>query len=1070
MIREAAFKTRRCFPVFCLLCAFFVVFANKAQAEHVLLAAVEEALEPIKVHDKNDILFRHLSVSQGLSQTRVSQILQDDEGYIWFGSQHGVSRYDGYAFRTFRHERANPGSLSGTFIYSLFKDKKGTIWVGSDQYLDAFDSGTELFRHYVIDPSSPTVIHISEGAEGKLWLSTSQGLFALDPESGDVTRYGHDPLDPNGLSSSDIKSTGFDRHGVFWVASGFGLEALDPATGKVSRRIPLRQEVREFGFHEDSHGTFWIYYGAGNGLAIYDRTTNVVRRLAYDEASSETSLSGVYSLIETSGGDIWLATMGSGLLKLNRGSFTFDRYLHNPSDQRSLAANRAIALREDREGNIWVGLHSAAPNMFPSERAPFERLWPLPKLPNKLGESLVNTILEDQEGYVWFGASGALNRLGPDRALTVHTPLGRDTPVEILTLLEGGDGKLWIGTLGAGLLAYDRETGEIASFRSEPGNDESISSDIVTRIYPAGESSFWISTWNGLNRFDIKSSKFQRYFRTNPAHSAFFSIASDLEGHLWLGSTKGLARFSTSTGHFETYINEPMNELSLSNNTVNSVIVDSEQVVWVGTQNGLNRIKPPYDRVESFFDIDGLPGNVVSCILEDEAGHLWMSTNKGVARLNPRDLSFSNFTTQDGLPGEDLTGWNACARSTNGSMYFAGFSGATVHRHTVPLSAKPAPNVVFSDISAGGRQIPTPRGNSAIAIDHSSDLRVTFAALSFLDPPSTRYRYRLNGLDADWHTVSSEGRTINYAHLPAGAYQLVVQAAVQRGSWTDEGALLNIVVHPPWWRSWWFVVLASLALVSAFALAFRARSAQLRNEYNIRLAERVGERSRVARELHDTLLQSFQGLSFQMQAMRHLLPSKPAQAISLLDSILDRSDQAISEGRDAIQALREAPPNVEIVKELRDEGERLARSISERLRPEFAVVALGDPSTLDEVELLELYRICQEAIRNAFRHSGATRIDCRLSITPGRTVAVVQDNGQGFERGGAVKSHFGLKGMEERARKIGATIAIETARGIGTRVSVTLKRNSWTIHTLRKRLRDLHPRMGPADTLGGPYE
>lgn len=1026
----------------------------------VIVADVDPEIVSIPVEDGNDIRFRRLSLSQGLSQTRVSHIVQDNDGYLWFGTQHGVNRYDGYGFRVFKKEQGQPGSLSGIYIYSLFKDRSGTIWVGSDQFLDAFDKTTETFRHYSIDPANPTVIHISEDRQGNLWLSTGRGLYQLDPKSGKSVRYAHDPTDPTSLSSDDVKSSGEDKEGTFWVANSAGLEAFDRATGKVTTRIPLREEVREFSFHEDRHGIFWVIYGSGNGLGVYDRKTNRFVRYAFEGRDGDKSLTGVYAILETTDGDIWLATMGSGLLRFDRDNFRFVRYRNDPNDPHSLAENRVIALFEDAEGNIWTGLHATPPNSFPKDPLPFQTLWPSPGHVDKLGEALVNTIYEDRSGAIWLGAGGALNRLDPKtRTVDVFTPSGPNASIEVLAIAEDAEGTLWIGSLGGGLYAFDPKTRQFRAYRYGAGNPQGISSDIVTRILVGKSGELWLTTWNGINRFDPATGHFTTY-KKDPTASAepYFSIVEDEKGFFWLGTTAGLVKFDPRNAAFTVYKHGDDDPQSLSNNVVNSIYSPGDGTVWLGTQNGLNRLHVDSGKFDVFFEHDGLAGNAVSCLLGGNDGQLWMSTNRGISRMNVNQSSFDSYSTADGLPGNDLTGWNACNSGRSGKMYFGGFAGATVNNAGALGHDDFVPPVVFTDLQVGTPPNAAPpdftRGSGdqpgAVTLPYNDrDMTVSFSALSYRSPETTRYRYKLMGFDNEWHAATSDQRSISYAALPAGTFTLRVQAATTRGNWNMPGASLQIVVLPPWWQSWWARLAVIGILLAGLVSLYRYRVAKVAAQYSIRLEERISERNRLARDLHDTLLQSFQGLIYRLQAVRHSLPHQPAAAAAMLDVVLDKGDEAIIEGRNAVQALRDSThADFDIVAAVRSEAEELAK-LNPSNAASFKFNVYGQPFDLDPKVRDDVYRIILEALRNAFRHAGASSIDCEFIFTDADLRIQVRDDGSGIRSSagedGTSTKRWGLAGMKERAEKIGAHLLIESHSGKGTKIELVVKgsRGGW---------------------------
>lgn len=1035
------------------------LFAQQNQVSSTeKLVTMSPDASTVAINLKSDIQFRKLALSQGLSQTRVGQIVQDDEGYIWLGSQHGVNRYDGYNFRVFKHDRDDPGSLSGVYIYSLFKDRSGTIWIGSDQLLDAFDNRTGTFRHYVLDSSTPTVLQISEDRNGFLWLSTSQGLYRLKPESGEIRKFGHVGGDPDSLSTDDVKSTGEDRDGTFWVATGNGLEAFNPETGKVSLRIPLHVEAREFGFLQDSHGLFWLYYGTGNGLALYDKATNTAKRISFKTA--DDNLSGIYNIIEAKNGDLWFATMGAGLLKFDRGNFSFDQYVNDPTDPQSLAENRVIQVYEDRQGNIWTGLHASPPNVFTRTELPFHKVWPFPGHVNKLGETFVNAVFEDRAGDVWLGAGGALNRIDKNGSLKVFDLAGPGKSVEILSIVQDKAGLLWVGTIGSGLYSLNPDTAEVDSYRYDKSRPNWITSDVVTRIYIDPSGMLWLSTWNGLNRFDPAKREFRAYRADGSSNRAFFSIVPDDAGNLWIASLVGLVRFEISSGIFTEFKHDPTDPDSLSNNTVNNVFRDHTGAFWLATHNGLNRFHPETGKFEAFFERDGLAGSAISCIREDAAGLLWMSTNHGISSMDTATLEFKNYTGADGLPGDDMGGWHACSTGTGGKLYFAGFPGAAVTNPAYIERKETEASLVFTDVKIGDRSAlsPTQRQANAYDLAHDENMAVTFSALDFSNPDGVKYRYKLEGLDSDWHILPRASRTINFAALPPGTFTLLVESAAERGSWSSPSVSLSINVASPWWRTWWFYALAVLLALVAASVVYRIRMLQLASLYNMRLEERVGERVRVARDLHDTLLQSFQGLTYRLEAVRNLLPGNPDKAAELLNVVLLKSDDALVEGRETIQSLRD-PNNVKgsLIDAVRSDAEKLALSQNSGRRVDFSLTVEGVVEKFPTLVRAELRQICREALRNAFTHSQGSKIECIFRYERDLMFLTVKDNGTGIVRdknlqGGAVR--YGLPGIRERAERIDAAIRVESFDGLGTKVELSISTSPAKLAATVKRYTD----------------
>ena len=520
-----------------------------------------------------------------------------------------------------------------------------------------------------------------------------------------------------------------------------------------------------------------------------------------------------------------------------------------------------IALCEDREGNIWAGLHAREPNFFASRTSSFEPLLREGGKPNAFGESLVTSIHEDHQGALWVGTGGAFTRI--DRRTGRHTsyPLpGKGFNNDAIAITEDHSGVIWVGTVGQGLNRFDRRTGRFKTYRHDPTDPSSLSNDIVMRLFIDHTGTMWLATWDGLNRFDPLTQHFVVYkHEVQNRKEYYYDVAEDQSGQLWLGGNSGLHRFDPQTGHFTSYEHRIDDSKSLSDNRVISVLVDRSGTVWAATEDGLDKLDREKGTFTSYYEKDGLPSNAVSCILEDRLGKLWMSTNRGLSRLDPLTTTFKNYSTADGLPGMDLTGWGTCFKSPSGEMFFGGFSGATTFRPDRIVDSLEVPPIVFTDFRLSGRSAEI-GGNSplkksitythTLALSHNqNNFSLEFAALTF-SSMSTRYRYKLDGLDPGWNETGSDQRTVNYTALPAGAYTFRVQIATGQGGWSEPGASLGIKVLPPWWSTSWFrASYISLILISVWS-AYRYRLVQIAKHFNVRLEDRLAERTRIARELH----------------------------------------------------------------------------------------------------------------------------------------------------------------------------------------------------------------------------
>jgi ligand-binding sensor domain-containing protein len=333
-------------------------------ADLVTTVTVDPDIHRLPVRDADDIRFVRLKRAQGLSSQRVTSIAQDHHGFLWFGTDRGVDRYDGYRFRVFTGQPDNRVSPLYIAESTLFVDRSGTLWVGSMYGLARYDPDSESFVPFRLARDSDfesAVRHISQDRAGTLWISTERGLYRVDPTSGKTTHYTHRAADGTSLSSDDIRSSGEDREGTLWVATSEGLDDFDREHGRVTLHVALT-ETRDFGFYEDREGVFWVRYASGNGLAILDRATRHLTRYSFGRGNLPSHpLTGVSSMLEDLQGTLWIGTFSDGLLKYDRAHQRFIRYRSDPKNAESLTENRITTLLEDREKNIWVGFGATEP-------------------------------------------------------------------------------------------------------------------------------------------------------------------------------------------------------------------------------------------------------------------------------------------------------------------------------------------------------------------------------------------------------------------------------------------------------------------------------------------------------------------------------------------------------------------------------------------------------------------------------------------------------------------------------------------------------------------------------------
>ena len=814
--------------------------------------------------------FRHITADDGLSNNTVRGIVQDRLGFLWFGTEDGLNRYDGYSFTAYRHLPQDPGTIGDDFIWALSLAPDGGIWIGTNVGgLSRCDPATRRFRVWAHDPARPgslsdnNVRSVCAAPDGTVWAGTQAGgLNRLDPATGSCRVYRHHPGIPGSLAHDTVLALCVDRSGTLWAGTNNGLDRWDPAHGGFVHFQPDPADPGSLSHPvvmailEDDAGALWV--GTEGGLNRLDRASGRFTRFRHDPRDpGSLPHDNVISLYQDRQGRLWVGTLGGAAL-LDRSAGRFRSFRNEPSRPDSFGNNMAITAFEDDGGTLWFGTGGGISRYNPYN-CRFGRISPDPGDANSLGAPIVRSILMDRAGLLWVGfVDGGLDRIDLPAGRFTHwrnrpadpASLSRDM---VSTLCEDRQGRLWVGTWGSGLDRMDRARGTFTHYRSRADDPATLSSDIVQAIVEDPAGNLWIGTENGLNRMDPATGRTTR-FRHDPSDAGTLSdnrvqsgaLCFDRTGALWVGTWQGLNRLDPATLRFTRYDRNPDDPRSLGDSRITAVIESADGRIWVGTYGGgLHVLGIDRRSFMRYTVADGLPSNMVYCIQEDADSRLWLSTNNGLSRFDPRSRTFRNYDVTDGLQSNQFF-WGASGRSPDGRLFFGGVRGLNVFDPKTIRDNPHVPPVVLTAFRKFDQPMDLGAGlarESVITLDHTDNFfSFEFAALDFVEPSRNQYAYRLEGFDRDWIRCGTR-RYASYTNIGGGEYVFRVRAANNDGVWNQAGASVRIRVRPPFWATAWFQLLAVLALAGLLLGGYQWRIRRVLARQR-ELAALVSERTR----------------------------------------------------------------------------------------------------------------------------------------------------------------------------------------------------------------------------------
>lgn len=805
----------------------------------------------VHAHAQERIHFRNYTVTDGLKSNTIWAISQDEQGYMWFGTKDGLSRFDGYQFKSFKFDKNNPFSIGNNFIRKIFKYDAKTYWIGTEEGLYILDLETEAF-HRFDTLGTNLVFDIMRDRRGYLWIgTTSKGVFQYNPADGTLKNFVHRNDNPNSISVNLVRALVEDNDGNIWIGTVKGLDVLDP------RKLTMRHYYHStqkgsishsniISLHKDLSGNIWVGTLTG-GLNLYDKNTDAFIRYMKSEGNSIND-NIVRSIYQPSPDKLYIGTE-KGLNILDIPTQTFLHHTNKNNDPHSISDDAVYSIFKDKEGGIWLGTYFGGVNYFHPADTNFELYYPTEEK-NTLSGNAVSAFLEDGPGRIWVGTEdGGLNLFDVRRKTFRQYPFepGQEklSYHNIHALYKDKHGNIWIGTFSGGLNVYNPRTGKIKRYESDADDEHSISNNTIYTINEDRRGRIWVGTVAGVNLYNPAKDNFTRITKKKLGRSIIYDIYEDAQGIIWFATyNNGLVAHNRHTDEWLRFGKDD-GPNSLSTNKIVSIHGAKDGNLWLGTDGGgLNYFDHKTSTFNVFNEQHGIPGSLIYGVLEDDRGQLWLSTNNGIINFDPATRTGKHYDKFDNLQSPQFN-YKAFMKASDGRFYFGGISGFNIFHPDSIKSIHSQNSITLTNLQLFNKDVAINQKRSPLkkVINHSSYLTLThnqsvvsfeYAALSYLSPKRTGYAFKMEGFDEDWNYVGDQ-RKATYTNLPPGDYVFRVKATGNDGAWQNESASLSINILPPFYKSTFAYVAYGVLAIGVFIIGRRSAIRRQEKKNKIRL-------------------------------------------------------------------------------------------------------------------------------------------------------------------------------------------------------------------------------------------
>lgn len=897
------------------------------------------------IHGQEHVVFEQLSTKDGLSDGTINAIFRDSRGFMWFCTNDGLNRYDGYKFKVYKSELNDVLFEQSVEFLAITEDRYGHIWIGTTEGLYVYDNENDrivlfasLNSFELNDTPITGIVHcLLFDAHDYLWIGSYNGISRIKVSNpdiqtislGDISQIRSNTNESLHLSDNRVTSFYEDQQDQIWVATQSNLlDCYNYEKNQISHhliKIPTQEESDNQAkiISYDKNDNFWIGI-MGSGLILWDQEKDTFTQIKHlREGSNSVDISMVKSLLVDKNGRMWIGTDGNGLVVFDRQKNDITHYSTSVDDQSKLSSNAIYSIFEDKSGIIWVGTYMMGLNKFASDKVNFGAIYSSPYSQTGLSHNFVTGFCEDKNHQIWISTDGGgLNVFNPKTYQHKHYQYdpGNANSLSVnstIALLCDEQNSIWIGTYNGGLNRFDQKTQKFFHYWNDPNDPSSISSNHTWGFALDSSNNLWIATVDaGINLMKAGSSSFIRYKNldgnnTTPnqlCSNAITQLFVDSKNFLWVGTEYGLDRVDLNQMNFNSSVPELVlkhyimsnDENSLSYYRISCINEDETGNIWIGTKGGgLNILDVATQKIRHYSTQDGLPHNVIDGILFDADNNPWVSTNNGLSYFNTKTKKFKNYSSSDGLQSNVFVK-TSCLKTNDGMFFFGGINGYNaflpqkIVTKTVKLNALITDFKLFNQsVSVGSiikDRILLPREidrmDSILLFHTENNIEFEFSALDYSNPDKIYYAYQMEGLDQDWQITDAKLRIARYTNLGPGNYIFRVKASINEDIWSEASRSLVIVIQPPWWKTIWFKIMALIVVITIWIVGFSLRVYGLEKQKSI-LKLKIEEKTKQLKGAIEELSESNKMKDKFLSIMAHDL-------INPFNSILGYSDLLLS--------------------------------------------------------------------------------------------------------------------------------------------------------------------------------